>query len=708
LGNWYPIAEQNYWGDRWQIVRELYEWLGVADQPRPTHLLKKINEVISNPPDETRKRFIRDAISFLGRLGKWDAYAELKDKEWLPGDRGSNIWFKPSGLFLVFQNYLFESQAVFLDVDRVIQTSCTAFLSTFLGIRSDPDPKQVVDHLLFCSSKNLPVNQEVYTYLNRNSTDSHISRLKDKPCLYLKLDTGETKYLKPDQVFWEEHSFGPFRYKLEREFGKYKKLLDALGVKEKPDGEDAVKVLLEISERFGPSNFKLDEETKQIVYKCWEIIGMDLEEQKIERDLLQNALGNRKTIPDGRDILEPPSSLFFDDRPGFREKFPRVIHNLIPLVEGSVMAMEAAGVRRMSSLVQTHLLECTGQVEDGDLKKLLQDRASLIGRIIYGHSIRGDKKFQLQALMALEIFKAEKIIVIREFTGFQRRESVEEQVKAVVIEDAIYYCSHPSDGYPWVELASEMGFVLSAGESIPSLGVVLKEVFCAKSVQDAHKILDGFNFPPLPAQMSYDSISSGGTASTVENPPEIEIMPRDENVDEQKTPLKNDEYKGASKQFIPSQKPKSRKRTRLISYVYPDDPSQVNLSDQSEHFAQRDRVSKEGVRLAMEFEKSQQRSPTDMEEFQTHHPGYDIESISEDGEIRYIEVKALSGMWSSQNPVQLTKNEFETARKFGEQYWLYVVEHVDDGQQPVIYKIQNPAGRADYYLYDHGWLSVAM
>ena len=105
----------------------------------------------------------------------------------------------------------------------------------------------------------------------------------------------------------------------------------------------------------------------------------------------------------------------------------------------------------------------------------------------------------------------------------------------------------------------------------------------------------------------------------------------------------------------------------------------------------------------MKFELEQGRNPKDMELVQIHHPGYDIESTSKDGKTRYIEVKSLSGIWDSQNPAEVTKFEFETAKKKGEDFWLYVVEQVDSPNFR-IFTIPDPANRVDFYLFDHGWL----
>ena len=58
-------------------------------------------------------------------------------------------------------------------------------------------------------------------------------------------------------------------------------------------------------------------------------------------------------------------------------------------------------------------------------------------------------------------------------------------------------------------------------------------------------------------------------------------------------------------------------------------------------------------------------------------------------------------------PVGLSYTQFECARKHGEAYWLYVVEHADSPEDARIVRIQDPAGMARTFTFDHGWRSVA-
>ena len=86
--------------------------------------------------------------------------------------------------------------------------------------------------------------------------------------------------------------------------------------------------------------------------------------------------------------------------------------------------------------------------------------------------------------------------------------------------------------------------------------------------------------------------------------------------------------------------------------------------------------------------------------------GFDLFETGSDGQqARWCEVKAMTGGLRDR-PVGLSHTQFDHARKRGEAYWLYVVEHVGSDAARVV-RIQDPAGMARTFTFDHGWLEVA-
>ncbi len=91
-------------------------------------------------------------------------------------------------------------------------------------------------------------------------------------------------------------------------------------------------------------------------------------------------------------------------------------------------------------------------------------------------------------------------------------------------------------------------------------------------------------------------------------------------------------------------------------------------------------IERIGMEVAMTYERSQGREPEDVAK---ENLGFDVRSRGED-EIRYIEVKARKDI----GDVALTLNEWFKAKRFKNQYWLYVVANA--ATHPTLYMVCNP------------------
>lgn len=112
-------------------------------------------------------------------------------------------------------------------------------------------------------------------------------------------------------------------------------------------------------------------------------------------------------------------------------------------------------------------------------------------------------------------------------------------------------------------------------------------------------------------------------------------------------------------------------------------------------------LEKRAIDRILKFEPALQRTPTGNE-------GYDLLENDVVGEPqRWIEVKAMAGSLLNR-PVGLSQAQIDQARRCGDQYWLYVVEHVADDDRARILKIRNPFGSAGTFTFDRGWASIAI
>jgi hypothetical protein len=93
-------------------------------------------------------------------------------------------------------------------------------------------------------------------------------------------------------------------------------------------------------------------------------------------------------------------------------------------------------------------------------------------------------------------------------------------------------------------------------------------------------------------------------------------------------------------------------------------------------------IERIGMEVAIRYERKQGREPEDVS---GENLGFDLRSTGPEGERRYIEVKARS----ETGAVALTQNEWFKAKRFKEDYFLYVV--LNSATKPELIIVQNPA-----------------
>jgi hypothetical protein len=137
---------------------------------------------------------------------------------------------------------------------------------------------------------------------------------------------------------------------------------------------------------------------------------------------------------------------------------------------------------------------------------------------------------------------------------------------------------------------------------------------------------------------------------------------------------------------------------RFISYV----AVEAEDAHDPDGLDQQARMELEAVAIDLVLE----REPT-LQRMPAGNKGFDLIESDAGGEPeRWVEVKAMTGTLS-ERPVGLSPAQFEFARRAQDQYWLYIVEEVRRAGHSRIVKIQNPAGRAGTFTFDHGWTAVA-
>jgi hypothetical protein len=714
-------------------VSDLYEWLGVATEPRFKSIVARVKDLVASSYSAGAAKQVQDIVAHLGtRLGSSRDVPELTSltsNRWLPARGRGDRWYGASELYATYQAYLFESQALFLDVPANIQNASRPVLE-FLGIHLTPPADLVVKHLLHCAAEQIPVNAEVYRFLNDNVKDAAIGQLKGKKCLWL----GDA-YHASSRVFWGEHPFGRYRRRLGEGIRNYSELLTELRVRETPTWEDALSVLREIATDFGSQNRPLDDEAHAVLMACWRIIGQALDKGTVPA-LAISELSSVKCVPNPSRVLNPPEWMFFENRAGLAAKFgPFLVNNVIPRPMGTGDAMAVAGVRPLGTAVRVELLECVDPIDDPRLGERLRARRNEIGRVLEAHSVGHDTATVLQTLAAIQCQSTSSIEIRYQLHVFNRDlESDKEQVPSLFLaeQETLLYTPRNSE-VPWAAISRELATALFPEEDPGRYAAGLKEALAAESVEEAGATLDELGFARLDTSIAEPIAPGGpiealGTQSPVEGgiPPVAESENEGEEVQELtpeeaiKRLLGGDAPPPSPAIFQPETEPSgtsggpsgskpSRTSPKKIlpvlrSYLPAPGAGDAELTGDLHPDGQgRPPVDEAGVRHVMEHEFKAGRKPKEMPH---KNPGYDIESRDADGNVlRYIEVKSFSGRWNSTYAV-LSRPQFNKAHELGDLFWLYVVERAES-EDFQIHRIQNPPSNANHFMFDSGWRTLA-
>ncbi len=726
---------------------DLFRWLGAAEEPRPADVVARCQELQLRPGTHDHREVAEAILQYVG--AQFDSqpesvktqYARLQTIHWLPAVNDHRRGHLPSAVYTMFQQSLFASQALFIDVSAGVQQRTARFLN-WLGVSSNPKPKQVVDHLLWSATRSEPVGEEMWIYLDHEANDPALDALLHRECLLLA--EGNT-YVSPDHVYWGRHPFGRWRRQLGPKFAKYQALLDRLGVAQEPVARDAIEVLLEIAVNHNGEQAPLLEHDIQVVQACWGLLSTGLQEETISKRDLEDLAG-AEVILDGRSWLRRPVDVFFRDSHSLPERFgPQVQDHLIEMSKDHWQAMAAAGVRNLSDAAKPVTLDFEDDPRSGVVTERLTTYQPLLLRVLSKDDHDAAQKieafYQDVRLVRLSHLRIKQTI---EING--REEPSDAYLRGALFRPEnrqILFVEVDDAQVAWPEVArevtralnvdgshfGEVSFALRAILAAPNFAAALAEIdedFPAlrksssgtaepSSVQgfgkdgppegsaeneevDAEDVTEGDGPPSGPHGLPpgregekgpagpQPSRASSGEAKAKEN--EGTVQPKGENGGgESNPPSSSGEHSNGSAGV------QIRGRTYAVNKSRGD-----STSGATERIA---KVERAGVEAVLAYEREHGRHP---EEMSTNNPGFDIRSEDNEGRVRIIEVKATAGAWGAYG-VAISSAQFTEAQKRGGEYWLYVVERAL--MDPKVYAINDPVSDIEQYFFDDGWKSAA-
>ncbi|MBE0669056.1 MAG: DUF3883 domain-containing protein [Anaerolineales bacterium] len=715
----------------------LYEWLGVVVELRISDIVSQVTLFAKSP---WSRDIVQAVVSILTHLGKRQINDEISKElrelcsmRWLPAKGKTDRWYSADELYATYQSYLFETQALFLDVPGKIQGMSASLLAS-LGVKDTPDTILVVKHLLHCATSGMSVHHEVYRFLNDKVDNPAVNQLKGKKCLWWN-----DSYVAPGDVFWSEHPFGSYRHRLSEELRKYGNFLNHIGVRNAPDFVDAVSVMKEISVSFNKNRTPLNEIDLAVLMACWRLLDGALDQEDCRNEIA--SLRGIHCVPNVVRLLNPPEWMFFENRAGLADKFGDFLAgNVIPRPLGAARAMSAAGVRSLGAAVQVQLLECEDPIEDVEVASLVRCRRNELGRVLDTQIPGNNVGAVLDRLRDIKFESASILMVRYQLRAFDKMlESYPETAPAIYQPEERRLIVIRRDSIPWSALARELAIALLPEEDPGRIAAGLKEVLIATSAAEAACALDELGYPKMDTTDtqvtgSGDSLVTLGTDEPTADTfvPDTPGVSEGHNATRGMTPDEaisrilgegapepspaqpgpgvepivggavtgSKERSGATSNTTTS----SKSRPVLRSYVPAPDasgmpPERVDADDEESHTP----VDEAGIRKVLEHETICGRIPKEMPH---NYPGYDIESRDNSGKVvRYIEVKSMSGQWTDGYAV-LSRRQFKKAYTDDVSFWLYVVDRAESDKSH-IYRIQNPARRANHFMFDDGWRVVA-
>ncbi|MEV4542279.1 protein NO VEIN domain-containing protein [Micromonospora echinaurantiaca] len=740
-------------------TKALYEWLGVAHEPRLNDVVERVRHLAAGTQDAAARQSVAAIISFLGRLvpdRRNPVPAELnplRDLAWLPA-HGDNTWYRPAEVHNIFRQTLFATQGRFLAVPAPLQQDAANFLH-WLGVQTNPSVPQVVAHLLTLVRQGAPVGRDVYAELNRNSAHEALDHLVGLACLPLP-DGG---YVAPTAVFRQQHPFGRFRWQLDSEFDALGDLLDRLGVKRIPDHNDARAVLLDVAreqrQRFHEP--VEDEHDLAVIWRCWQMLDEALTHGDVEADWF-TPLRDLPVVPNAAAVLTPPTRLLIDDMPGVAEAL-NIVDAVIRRKEGMWRAFQAAGVRSMTEAVSVEILQMHETTRVGAVREQLETRRPALVRVLDSNT--GGLQ-RLDETLAQLSFPQTPVLRVRYHLRDFGLASDDTRLKALYVpadpdadrEAQLISCPH-DDGWPWMLIAKEFARALYPGETPGPLASSLYVALSALSLDAAHTALDDAGWPRLehvdvtpaeagptagfgndiPAGEPHDSEAqhtpdtAADVTDAVDQPNDTSTTPGTQPAGTARTratgarPIAGNDPQGVrgatadgsdgrigSRRGVAYSPPSPRRspedaemprgrRGRLRSYVMVDDSDRANRKA-----VDRSPIDRAGIGRVVAAEREAGRHPEVMAH---NNPGFDVTSRDDTGQVlRHVEVKSTSGEWNDMG-VALSRRQFDFAQQHPDTFWLYVVEHALDDAQARILRIANPATRAEEFRFDGGWAAVS-
>jgi Protein NO VEIN, C-terminal len=690
-----------------------------------------------------------------------DEIKRLRTTKWLPASRDgqfqTSTWYAPCELYQLFRAPGFDSQVLVLSVRQNPRMPLTSRFLALLEMPAEPETSVVVSHLIHCSETGVPPNELTYQILNERVQKKDnlfsLEKLKRTPCVY---SPAQRRFFGTDRIFWSKPHIRRYCFQASNWMHRYKELFDFLGVQEEPNSNTYAGVLQEITKEFGGHAECLPMDIQLIHEMCLEALARGFREDPSDtRDLLEKlldypflitqagtlAFADEVAINDSDWLAEP----FGDELAGRLVKPSPEYREVIDHLE----------LKMLSGVTHLEAVRLGEVISDEEASEKIGERRDLLLWLFSGLKTEARSRI-LEALNLIQVSRSDLIQVRSVFSLSDPPVVSTPKSEQVLFErdtNRLYLHLDLGTAY-WIPALRSVFSTLIAGEDgidVRQCALSASSILLAPSYDQAQRQLEQAGFArPLgehTGQIEFGDASLGEisnadveTKGSVANPPAsgISAGPHDSNTGsaanestgiaapgsslEEKGPggqlgTPGDEREATNRQHgqregtgdgrAPSTTPGSgAKRTQWMrSYVVPKSGEKSEQSSQSEGQQERNvAIDEAAMNAVITYEGGRQCA---VERMPHLNPGFDLISRSKSlGEKRLIEVKGLASEWTERG-VKLTRTQIMNAEEYGDEYWLYVVEHALDPNNRNIHAIQNPFFKADEFWFDYVWRDLA-
>lgn len=752
---------------RRDFAKAFLERLGMRRRPTLAHALDRVDEIVEDLPSETAQRRVANIVHLICQILEEDGVADreaefaeeverLRSTKWLPGSQDNQVqtdtWYAPHELYQPFRAPGFYSQVHILSVRQNPRIPITSKFLDFLEMPAEPATSVVIKHLVHCANTATSPNELTYQILNERVQEKDdlpsLEGLKRTPCVY---SPAQQRFFGADRIFWSKPRIPRYCFQASNWMHRYKELFDFLGVREEPDGTTYVGVLQEIAKQFGGRPECLPIDVQLIHGICLEALARVVKDEPHQAQQLLDDLLAHPFLITQAGTLAFAHEVVINDSDWLAEPFGDELSGcLVKPSPDCNEVIDRLHLKTLSGVTHLEAVRLGEVISDEDASDKLLERRDLLLWLFSG--LKTDARNRIFAsLSSIQVSRSDLIQVRSKFSLNDPPIVSTPKSEQVLFErdtNKLYLHLDLGTAY-WIPALKALFSTLLAGEDgvdVRQCALSASSILLAPSYDQAQHHLEqaGFARPSdqHTDQIKFDDSSLGEISTDTGSPPSATALETTAEADEKEsssapqhkvtkvepaTAGASGDAKGASGQTQtaenkgngenhPSQEGiqkrsssttavASNKRTQWMrSYVVPGD-GKKEASSQSDGQQQKNiAIDEAAMNAVIAYEGGRQCT---VERRPHHNPGYDLISRHQtSGEKRLIEVKGLADEWNERG-VKLTRTQIMNAEEYGDEYWLYVVEHALEPTKREIHAIQNPFFKADEFWFDYVWRSLA-